>query len=67
MKEQLVQLLKERVGLDDAKANQAIDTVMGFVKENPERLQELLGNEQLSEMLGKLPGGLGGKVNKLFG
>lgn len=67
MKEQLVKLLMERVNLDEEKATKAVDTVLGFVKDNPEQLQGLLGSEQAQEMLGKLPGGLGNKVGKLFG
>lgn len=67
MKDQLVKLLMERVGLDEEKANKAVDTVLGFVKDNPEQLQGLLGSEQAQEVLSKLPGGLGNKVGKLFG
>lgn len=67
MKDQLTKLLMERVGLDEEKANKAVETVMGFIQENPAQLQGLLQNEQAQEVLSKLPGGLGSKVGKLFG
>ncbi len=67
MNEQLVKLLMDRVGLDEAKANQAINTVMGFFKENPEKITELLDNEQVAAALDKLQGGLGAKAKGLFG
>jgi hypothetical protein len=56
MKEQLVALLTSKVGLDEDKANQAIDTVLDYLKNNP---------EQISEYLGKV--GLGGVADKLGG
>jgi hypothetical protein len=56
MKEQLVSLLISKVGLDEEKANQAVDAVLGFVKENPEKITEYLGKA-----------GLGGAAEKLSG
>ena len=56
MKEQLVSLLTSKVGLDEEKANQAIDTVLDYFKNNP---------EQVSQYLGKV--GLGGVGDKLGG
>jgi hypothetical protein len=53
MKEQLVSLLVSKVGLDQEKAEQAIDTVLNYIKENP---------DQAASLLGKLPGGLGEKL-----
>lgn len=67
MNEQLVKVLMDRVGLDEAKANQAINAITGFLKENPEKLTELMGNEQVAAALDKLPGGLGAKAKGLFG
>jgi hypothetical protein len=58
VREQLVSLLISKVGLDQQKAEQAVDTVLGYVKDNP---------EQLSSYLGKLPGGLGDKIGGMFG
>ncbi len=58
MKEQLVSLLQSKVGLDAEKANQAVDTVLDFFKNNP---------QQLTEYLGKLPGGIGDKLGGMFG
>jgi len=58
MKEQLVSLLVSKVGLDQQKAEQSVDTVLNFFKENPEKAASLLG---------KLPGGLGDKLGGMFG
>lgn len=58
MKEQLVSLLVSKVGLDEEKASQAVDTVLNFFKEHP---------DQVSSLLGKLPGGLGDKLGGLLG
>ena len=58
MKEQLVSLLVSKVGLDQGKAEQAVDTVLDFFQNNPEKV---------SELLGKLPGGLGDKLGGMFG
>lgn len=59
MKEQLVSLLVSKVGLDEEKANQAVDTVLGFVKDHPEQITEYLGKAGLGGVADKL-GGLGG-------
>ncbi len=59
MKEQLVALLGDRVGLDQSKASQAVDTIMNFIKENPEKLTEFLGEdpmETVTDTIGKLFG-----------
>lgn len=58
MKEQLVSLLISKVGLDQEKAEKAVDTVLDFFKNNP---------EQAGSLLGKLPGGLGDKIGGMFG
>ena len=58
MKEQLVALLVSKVGLDEQKAVQAVDTILNFFKEHP---------DQVSSLLGKLPGGLGDKLGGLLG
>jgi nucleoid DNA-binding protein len=58
MKDQLVSLLVSKVGLDQQKAEQAVDTVLDFFKNNP---------EQVSSLLGKLPGGLGDKLGGMLG
>lgn len=67
MNEQLVKVLMDRVGLDEAKANQAIEAIMGFLKENPAKIAELMDNEQVAAVLNKLPGDLGAKAKGLFG
>ena len=59
VKEQLVALLGDRVGLDQSKASQAVDTIMNFIKENPEKLTEFLGEdpmETVTDTIGKLFG-----------
>jgi len=58
VKDQLVSLLVSKVGLDQEKAEQAVDTVLDFFKNNPEQVSSLLRN---------LPGGLGDKLDGLFG
>ena len=57
MKEQLVALLGEKTGLDPDKAGQVVDTVIGFLKDNPDKLSELMGDHE----------GITGKIGKLFG
>jgi hypothetical protein len=57
VREQLVSLLISKVGLDQQKAEQAVDTVLSYVKDNP---------QQLSSYLGNLPGGLGDKIGGMF-
>jgi hypothetical protein len=59
VKEQLVSLLVSKVGLDEEKASQAVDAVLGFVKDNPEQITEYLGKAGLGGVAEKL-GGLGG-------
>ena len=58
MKEELVSLLVSKVGLDQQKAETAIDTILEYFKNNP---------EQTSSLLGKLGGGLGGKLGGMLG
>ncbi|HWO01055.1 MAG TPA: hypothetical protein VNS63_17480 [Blastocatellia bacterium] len=58
MKEQLVSLLVSKVGLDQQKAESAVDAILDFLKNHP---------EQASSLLGKLPGGLGEKLGGMLG
>jgi len=58
MKEQLVSLLVSKVGLDQQKAESAVDTILDFFKNNP---------DQVSSLLGKLPGGIGDKLGGILG
>ena len=58
MKEELVSLLVSKVGLDQQKAETAIETILEYCKNNP---------EQTSSLLGKLGGGLGGKLGGMLG
>ena len=51
MREELIKLLQERVGLSQAQAEQATDVVLKYLQEKgPQELQSLLGGK----------GGLGG-------
>jgi len=73
MRDELIGLLAERVGLSEDQAGQAVDTVLGFVKENPQQLLDLLGgnSEQLASLLGdNAPidlDDLKGSIGRLFG
>ena len=58
MKDQLVSLLVSKVGLDKQKAEQAVETVLDYIKNNP---------QQLSSLTDKLPGGLGDKLGGMLG
>ena len=58
MKEQLVSLLTSKVGLDAEKANKAVDTVLEYIKSNP---------QQITEYLSKVgAGGIADKVGGFF-
>ena len=59
MKDQLVALLGEKVGLDESKASEVVDTILGFIKENPEKLTAFLGEEPMDTVTNK--------IGKLFG
>jgi len=61
MNDQLVSLLAERVGLNEEQAAQAIDTVLGFVKEHPDQLAGLLGDSPIDV------DDIAGSVRRLFG
>lgn len=67
--EEMLQQVMERAGLDEEKAQQAIDAMMDFLKDRlPEpiagQLESLLGGEDgggLDDIMGKLGGLLGGR------
>lgn len=59
MKEQLVSLLVTKVGLDQQKAEQSVDTVLDYIKNNPQQLTSYL------DRFGA--GGIGDKIGGLFG
>lgn len=59
MKEQLIAIIVDKTGIDAAKAGQAVDAVLGFLKENPEKLSALLADDRLDDVTEKL--------GKLFG
>jgi hypothetical protein len=63
LKGMVVEQLKAKVGLDEAKAKQAADVVANLLKEHGPKL---IGG--LTEKLGdKLPGGVGDALGGMFG
>ena len=59
MKDQLIAIIIDKTGIDQAKAEQAVDGIMGFLKENPEKITELLGDhapQAVAKSIGKLFG-----------
>lgn len=56
MKEKLVELVTEKAGIDAGQAEAAVDAVLGFLKENPADMKELLsadpGSGDIRERLG---------------
>lgn len=64
MKEQLIAMVAERAGIDPAKAGQAVDAVLGFLKENPDQLKGLVGIDP-KDLLGEVKSkGLGGFLKR---
>jgi len=59
MKEQLISLLVSKVGLDQQKAEQSVDTVLEYIKNNPQQLSSYL------EKFGA--GGIADKLGGMFG
>ncbi len=59
MKEKLIELVCERAGISEDAATKAVDTIFGYLKDNPEKLQELVAGMSSSDALSRLP--------KLFG
>lgn len=60
MEEQIAKAISERTGLDPAMALKAANAVMDFIKENPEKLSGLLGDDSPL-------GGAADKITKMFG
>ena len=56
MKEKLLEVIIEKTGLDAGKADQVVDTVLGFIKDNPEQLTDFLGAGDVKDKLGGLLG-----------
>ena len=59
MKEQLISLLISKVGLDQQKAEQAVDTVLEYVKTNPQQVTSYIQSAG--------GGGLADKIGGMFG
>ena len=71
--DELVKLVQQKTGLQEAQAKQAVETVLGFLKERlpapiASQLEAALSNEsvvdQASDLLKKGSGGLGGLLGK---
>ena len=60
IQDQLTKMIADRAGIDPATAAKAADAVVGFLKENPEKVSELLGDDSPI-------GDAGSKITKLFG
>jgi len=54
MKEKLVELLKLKVGLDQPKAEKAVDTIMDHIKANPAEFTTYLEKFKLGAVAGKI-------------
>ncbi len=54
MKEKLIELVCERAGISEEAATKAVDTILGYLKDNPEKLQELVGGMSSSNALSGL-------------
>lgn len=54
MKAKLIDLVCERTGISEDAATKAVDTVLGFLKDNPEQLQELAAGGSASGALSGL-------------
>ena len=68
MNDLLVRLLLSRIGgINDLRAAQALDMVVGFVRDNPERLQRLLDSEQGARVIDKLEELLPGSTSRIVG
>lgn len=59
MKDQLIDAVVSRAGIDRGTAEKAVDAVMDFLREHPDQLKDLAGNIDL--------GDVGEKLGKLFG
>ena len=60
MEEQIAKVISERAGIDEATALKAANAVIGFLKENPEKISGLLGDDSPL-------GDAADKITKLFG
>lgn len=56
MIEEFVASMAAKVGISEEQATQVIE----FLKENADKVPELLGSDALASIKDKLPGGLGG-------
>ena len=80
MNEELIARVAEKAGLPADKASAAVEAVLGFLKENPEKVSGLLGIEpgaskldeakeklgDVGEKLGDVGEKVGGRINRLL-
>lgn len=65
MNEDLIASVAERAGLPPDKASAAVEAVLGFLKENPDKVSGLLGIEQGASKMGEAKEKLGEAKEKL--
>jgi hypothetical protein len=54
VKEKLIAMVAERANITPEAANRAVDTVLGYLRENPDAVKELVGKAAGSGLLGSL-------------
>jgi hypothetical protein len=62
VKDQLVSMVAQKVGISAEQADQAVDTVLGYIKDNPEQLQGMLNLDD--SMMAGLKDKLGGMFKR---
>lgn len=60
IQDQIAKMVAERAGIDPDTATKAVDAMLGFLNENPDKVAELLGDDSPL-------GDAASKVTKLFG
>ena len=60
MQDQLIKFISERAGIDPATAEKAANAAIDFLKQNPDKLTALLGDDSPR-------GDAASKITKLFG
>ncbi|MCI0485418.1 MAG: hypothetical protein L0229_02345 [Blastocatellia bacterium] len=59
MKEQLISLLVSKVGLDQQKAEESVNAVLNYIKNNPQQVTSYLEGTGLGNIAGTLGNMLG--------
>lgn len=65
---EIISVIAERLGMDEGMVGKVVESVFGFLRENPEQAMGLLGQFGLGDLggLGDVEE-LGAKLGKLFG